>query len=107
MSLPPPPLTGRGKEIVDLSSTEQKRRGKDSASGSEASVALSFSQVASAYSDFGSLLPQVKQLLFLEDECHLKKMGSSQVVDLGMGHLFQVKCRGERYWCWEDRRGRR
>ncbi|KAL5826448.1 hypothetical protein ACOSQ4_018245 [Xanthoceras sorbifolium] len=88
---PPPPTTSRGKATLDFSFTGKKRRREDSAAGGDASVDLAFPQDASAYSDFGSILPQVERLLFPEDKSHLKEMGISQAADWGLGHLFQVK----------------
>ncbi|KAL5827285.1 hypothetical protein ACOSQ4_019082 [Xanthoceras sorbifolium] len=81
MSTPlPPPPSSRGKAALDINSTGKKRRREDSAAGSEASVDLAFPQDASAYSDFGSILPQVERLLLPEDESRLKEMGLSQAV---------------------------
>ncbi|KAL5780254.1 hypothetical protein ACOSQ2_010991 [Xanthoceras sorbifolium] len=77
--LPPPP--SREKESFDMGSVGRKRRKDDSAAGSEASVDLMFPQDASAYSDFGSIMPQVKRLLLPEDESRLKEMGVSQALD--------------------------
>ncbi|KAL5767317.1 hypothetical protein ACOSQ2_014100 [Xanthoceras sorbifolium] len=64
---------------------------EDVAASGNASVDLVFPQNASAYSDVGSILPQVEQLLLPEDNSHLKEMGLSQAADWGLGHLFQLK----------------
>ncbi|KAL5789522.1 hypothetical protein ACOSQ2_004410 [Xanthoceras sorbifolium] len=78
---PPPPPTSRGKATLDINSTGKKRRREGSAAGGDTSVDLAFPQDASAYSDFGSILPQVERLLLPEDKSHLKEMGLSQAVD--------------------------
>ncbi|KAL5827355.1 hypothetical protein ACOSQ4_019152 [Xanthoceras sorbifolium] len=88
-TLPPPHPSGRGKAAIDISSTGKKHRREDSTAGSEASVDLTFPQDASAYSDFGSILPQVERLLLPEDESRLNEMGLSQAVDWGLSHQFQ------------------
>ncbi|KAL5840142.1 hypothetical protein ACOSQ4_012750 [Xanthoceras sorbifolium] len=90
-TFPPPPLSSQGKAALDISSTRKKHRREDSTIGSEASVDLAFPLDASAYSDFGSILPQVERLLLLEEESRLKEMGLSQAIDWGLSHQFQVK----------------
>ncbi|KAL5775485.1 hypothetical protein ACOSP7_013042 [Xanthoceras sorbifolium] len=82
--LPPPP--SREKESLDMGSVRRKRRRDDSAADSEVSVDLVFQQDASAYSDFGSIMPQVERLLLPEDETRLKEMGMSQALDWGLSH---------------------
>ncbi|KAL5755914.1 hypothetical protein ACOSQ2_020660 [Xanthoceras sorbifolium] len=89
-STPPPPPSSRAKASLDISSTGKKRRREDSTSGVDASVDLVFSQDASAYSDVGSMLPQVERLLLPEDKNRLKEIGLSQAADWSLGHLFQV-----------------
>ncbi|KAL5826653.1 hypothetical protein ACOSQ4_018450 [Xanthoceras sorbifolium] len=93
MATPPPhsPQTSRVKESIDLGSVGRKRRRDDLAAGSEASVDLAFPQDASAYSDFGSIMPQVEQLLLPKDESRFKEMGLSQGFDWVLSHQFQVK----------------
>ncbi|KAL5742165.1 hypothetical protein ACOSP7_028897 [Xanthoceras sorbifolium] len=86
---PPPPSFSRGKAIIDVSSSGKKRRREDLTA--ESSIDLTFSQDASAYSDFGSILPQVERLLLPEDESRLKEMSLSHSVDWGLNHLFQLK----------------
>ncbi|KAL5752540.1 hypothetical protein ACOSQ2_023047 [Xanthoceras sorbifolium] len=90
-STPPPPPSSRAKASLDVSSTGKKRRREDSTSGVDASVNLVFPQDASAYSDVGSILPQVERLLLPEDKSRLREMGLSQAADWGLGHLFQVR----------------
>ncbi|KAL5816358.1 hypothetical protein ACOSQ3_024736 [Xanthoceras sorbifolium] len=89
-STPPPPPSSRAKTSQDVSSAGKKRRREDSTSGVDASVDLVFPQDASAYSNVGSILPQVERLLLPEDKSRLKEMGLSQAADWGLGHLFQV-----------------
>ncbi|KAL5802925.1 hypothetical protein ACOSQ4_031230 [Xanthoceras sorbifolium] len=89
-STPPPPPSSRTKTSQDVSSAGRKRRREDSASGVDASVDLVFPQDASAYSNVGSILPQVERLLLPEDKSRLREMGLSQAADWGLGHLFQV-----------------
>ncbi|KAL5777001.1 hypothetical protein ACOSP7_009927 [Xanthoceras sorbifolium] len=84
----PPPSTGRGKSRVKLPSSGQKRRREDSASEGEQNVSLSFPADASAYSNFGAILPEVEYLIFSEDAAQLKEMGSNNAADWGMSHLF-------------------
>ncbi|KAL5846459.1 hypothetical protein ACOSQ3_009983 [Xanthoceras sorbifolium] len=81
-STPPPPLpSSRGKAVLDISSTEKKRRIEDVAASGDASIDLVFLQDASAYSDVGLILPQVERLLLPEDKGWLKEMGLSQAAD--------------------------
>ncbi|KAL5760218.1 hypothetical protein ACOSP7_018719 [Xanthoceras sorbifolium] len=87
---PPPPLPSRGKEAFDMGSVGRKRRRDDSTTGSEASVDLAFPQDASAYSNFGSIMPQVERLLLPEDESTLKEIGLSQAFDWELSHQCQV-----------------
>ncbi|KAL5803170.1 hypothetical protein ACOSQ3_031615 [Xanthoceras sorbifolium] len=89
-STPPPPPSSRAKVSQDVSSAGKKRRREDSTSGVDASVDLVFPQDASAYSDVGSILPQVERLLLPEDKNRLREMGLSQAADWGLGHLFQA-----------------
>ncbi|KAL5773227.1 hypothetical protein ACOSQ2_013151 [Xanthoceras sorbifolium] len=89
-STPPPPPSSRAKASLDVSSTGKKRRREDSTSGVDASVDLVFPQDVSAYSDVGSILPQVERLLLPEDKSRLREMGLSQAADWGLGHLFQA-----------------
>ncbi|KAL5828156.1 hypothetical protein ACOSQ4_019953 [Xanthoceras sorbifolium] len=89
-STPPPPPSSHAKASLDISSAGKKRRREDSTSGVDASVDLVFPQDASAYSDVGSILPQVEQLLLPEDKSRLREMSLSQAADWGLGHLFQA-----------------
>ncbi|KAL5781658.1 hypothetical protein ACOSP7_006687 [Xanthoceras sorbifolium] len=89
-STPPPPPSSRAKASLDVSSTGKKRRREDSSSGVNASVDLVFSQDASAYSNVGSILPQVERLLLPEDKSRLREIGLSQAADWGLGLLFQA-----------------
>ncbi|KAL5802482.1 hypothetical protein ACOSQ4_030787 [Xanthoceras sorbifolium] len=89
-STPPPPPSSRIKTSQDVSSAGKKRRREDSTSGVDASVDLVFPQDASAYSNVGSILPQVERLLLPEDKSRLREMGLSQAADWGLGHLFQA-----------------
>ncbi|KAL5776459.1 hypothetical protein ACOSP7_009385 [Xanthoceras sorbifolium] len=63
---PSPPPSSRGKAALDISSIGKKRRREDSAASANVSVDLVFPQDASAYSDVGSILPQVERLLCLK-----------------------------------------
>ncbi|KAL5837147.1 hypothetical protein ACOSQ3_014316 [Xanthoceras sorbifolium] len=89
LATPSHPLSfSRGKGL-DQSFVGQKRKRDDLATGSEASVGISFPQDASTYFDFGSIMPRVERLLLPEDECCLKEMCCSQA-DWCLGHLFQA-----------------
>ncbi|KAL5826930.1 hypothetical protein ACOSQ3_018771 [Xanthoceras sorbifolium] len=87
---PPPPPSSRGKAVLDISYTGKKRRREDSAAGGDAFVDLVFPQDASVYSDVGSILSQIEQLILPKDKSRLKEMGFSQAADWGLGHLFQA-----------------
>ncbi|KAL5790039.1 hypothetical protein ACOSQ2_004927 [Xanthoceras sorbifolium] len=56
-------------------------------------VALSFPSSASTYFDFGSILPQVENLLLPDDTTQLKEMGSTKVVNWGLSRVANVEAK--------------